>query len=321
MIRPPTDTDINLIISLNGAFATTSALEVAERLDILSKLRSRPTDLTGLVRECSLDTPCARVLLGALASLGLVELDSNGAYRATDIAVSLVPFLRNYWNGLDERIRAGRAMIEVDTALGAELFYPGTVTFLSNLFRHAAKLAAVHLAKPNQRVLDLGAGAATWSLAIAVREPSCQVTALDLPPVLDTTRQAICEAGVVRQFTLVGGDFFSSDLGRSTFDLAIAGNVCHLFGETGNRSLLSKLQGALCPGGTIAIMDAVPNEQLDGPKSVMLYALGLMLRTRTGQVYPFSSYAAWLCDAGFERVERLELTRDPPVTLITARRS
>jgi hypothetical protein len=54
---------------------------------------------------------------------------------------------------------------------------------------------------------------------------------------------------------------------------------------------------------------------------VVLYALGLLLRTTAGQVYPFSTYATWLRDAGFERIERFDLVPSPPLSLITARRS
>lgn len=70
----------------------------------------------------------------------------------------------------------------------------------------------------------------------------------------------------------------------------------------------------------MAIVDAIPDERLEGPRAVVLYALGLLQRTRTGRVYPFSTYAEWLREAGFEAIERSELSAAPPVTLITATR-
>ena len=65
------------------------------------------------------------------------------------------------------------------------------------------------------------------------------------------------------------------------------------------------------PGGTLAILDALPNERLDGPRPVVLYALGLLLRTSRGQVYPFSTYVGWLREIGFEAIELIDLSPTP----------
>ncbi len=134
------------------------------------------------------------------------------------------------------------------------------------------------------------------------------------------TRQVVATSGDNAQFDYLSGDLFTIDLGRSAYDLAIVGNLCHLFDEAANRHLLGRLFDALRPGGTLAILDALPNERLNGPRSVVLYALGLLLRTSRGQVYPFSTYVGWLREVGYEAVERLDLSPIPPISLITARR-
>ena len=43
------------------------------------------------------------------------------------------------------------------------------------VLQEARAVAAIHSA------LDVGAGAAPWSLALAGRDPSCRITAVDLP--------------------------------------------------------------------------------------------------------------------------------------------
>ncbi len=134
------------------------------------------------------------------------------------------------------------------------------------------------------------------------------------------THQVVATGSYDAQVVELGGDLFTIDLGRSAYDLAIVGNLCHLFDEATNRRLLGRLFDALRPGGTLAILDALPNERLDGPRPVVLYALGLLLRTNRGQVYPFSTYVGWLRDVGYEAVERIDLSPTPPISLITARR-
>jgi len=86
------------------------------------------------------------------------------------------------------------------------------------------------------------------------------------------------------QFDYLDGDAFAVDLPAAAYDLAILANFCHLFGEPENRALLGRLVAALRPGGRLAIVDAVPNERFDSPRPVMLYALGLLLRTSRGEV-------------------------------------
>ena len=100
----------------------------------------------------------------------------------------------------------------------------------------------------------------------------------------------------------------------------ILGNVCHLFDDAANRRLLERVARWLAPGGTVAIIDFLPNERRDGPREVALYGVELVRRAPGGQLYPFSSYAGWLRETGFEKIERLELAPYPPVTLVRARR-
>ncbi len=74
-------------------------------------------------------------------------------------------------------------------------------------------------------------------------------------------------------------------------------------------------------GGVVTFLfDFLTNERRDGPRGVALYAVELVQPAPSAQVYPFSSYAGWLRDAGCERIERTELSPVPPVTLVRARR-
>ncbi len=169
-------------------------------------------------------------------------------------------------------------------------------------------------------MLDVGAGGAPWSRALASRDPKCHVTAADLPAVLATTRRAVSSAGLNLQFDYLAGDVFQSDLGADTYDIVIAGNFCHLFDADTNRSFLRRLWPALRRGGILAIVDSLLGERLDSPLPVALYGLGLLLRTDSGRVYPFSAFAGWLEDAGYVGIERFELSDSGDLSLITARR-
>jgi SAM-dependent methyltransferase len=304
---------------IHEAVAAAAAIAAADRLGVLARLRLGPVDSTTLARDCAISERGASLLLAALAGLGLVEATSGRGYRPLDQPLRLVELLAQF-RQLEAAVRDGKTILAADVPAKAGAFYPDVVPVLAHIVAPAAERAAEHLARPGLRVLDVGAGAAPWSLALARRDPACRVTAVDLPAVLTATRQAVVAAGCTAQFTFVGGDLFTVDWSPHDYDLAIAGNVCHLFDELTNRRLLGRLLHALRPLGRLAVIDVVPNEGLDGPRSVVLYALGLLLRTRAGRVYPFSTYVGWLRDAGLQAVERLDLATTPALSVITAQK-
>ena len=308
------------LIFLQEALAATAALQAADRLGVFERLSDGPVSAASLVRDCGIANRGAELLLAAMSGIGLLEKNGAGSYRKSVPDLGTLRLLAHHFDHLTEAIRDDQPVAAGDTPAGAESLYPQAVDHLASLFSEAAKRVADHLAKPGLQILEAGSGAAPWSLAIASRCPDCRVTAVDLPAVLPVTRRAVQAAGRQTQYRYIAGDFFQTELGSSAYDLAIAGGICHLFDEGANRILLARLFRTLRPGGRLAIIDALPNENLDGPRSVVLYALGLLLRSRRGRVYPFSAYAGWLRDTGFEAIDRSDIDLVPSVSLITARR-
>ena len=316
----PTDAAAEGLVFLQEALAATAALDAAGRLGMLDRLDAGPADPLALARDCGISQRGARLLLAALTGLGLVEIAGDGAYRAALPGLGHLAELAGTWDRLGEAVRDGRPAVAGDTPAGAGALYPNAVPYLGALCGPAAERAANRLSAPGLHVLDAGAGAAPWSLALAARDADCRVTVVDLPAVLPSTRRTVAAASREAHFRYQAGDLFTVDLGRAAYDLAIAGNICHLFDEAANRCLLRRLFEALRPGGTLAIVDVLSNERLDGPRPVALYALGLLLRTGWGRVYAFSAYVGWLRDAGYEAVECAGLSTAPPLRLLTARR-
>jgi SAM-dependent methyltransferase len=258
------------------------------------------------------------LLLAALAGLGLAEAAGDGTWRAAVDGLAGLTAISRMWAHLEGTVRTGQPLVRGDTPDGAAGFYPGAVGSLGLMLAPAAEHAA-SLLPAAARVLDAGTGAAPWSLAVAARDPACLVTAVDLPEVLPATRRAVTGAGRERQFRFLAGDLFHIELGHGAYDLAIAGNLCHLFSQAANRRLLDRLHDALRPGGTLAVIDVIP-EQQPTRRWVALYELGLLLRTASGQVHPLAAYLGWLHNAGFEPPEQHRLVGQGQVVLLAARK-
>lgn len=302
---------------LYEAAAVTAVLEASAALGVLDRLGRGPVDAHTLAGDCGIGEDAARALLTALAAVGLADVDDHGSAQMSSDAFEFLDLLRR-WDGLAEGLRH-RPEPRPGVPLGAEDRFPLTVRPLAALCASAVSSFAEHVAGA-RHVLDLGAGAAPWSLALAGADPECVVTALDLPAVLPTTREVVAGTAWAQRYRFVAGDAFTVDLDDGAFDLAIVANFCHLFDESSNRALLARVARWLAPGGTVAVVDFLPNERRDGPRSMALYSVELVRRTSGGQVYPFSAYAGWLREAGFEHVERIVVTRYPPISLIRARR-
>lgn len=308
---------VELLETCAAAAAVGSAIE----LGVVGRVAEGAVDPASVAADCGLTQQGAETLLVALAALGLLAREADGRFRPafsglTDFAELLRP-----WASLGPALRGERRPADAATTAGAQSLYPNLVWSLARLFREDAEHAADLLMQPSARVLDIGAGAAPWSLALAARDPGCTVTAVELPGVIASTGSAVRAAGLEGQYVFVEGDAFAVDWGeRASFDLALVANLCHLFDDGSNVQLLGRVGEALRPGGSVAVVDILANERGDGPRAAVLYALGLRLRTTRGRIYPYSTFRRWLHEGGFEDVRRRRLAGPFPLSLITARR-
>ena len=306
----PTEGAGEVLAALHQAVATAQVVRTAERVGVLSLLdEAGSASAEEVAHSCSLATEATGRLLAALADLGVLARVPSGRFS---VAVDVRPawrWLDSGWAGLEGCLRAGRPVVAADSPGGAGELYPELVPQLSMAFAGTAASAARLLAPLEpRRVLDVGAGAAPWSLALAEAAPTARITCLDVPPVLARTRAQVEAAGLSDRFDHWPGDAFQDELPPGEFDLVLLANLCHLFDAGRNAVLLRRLRSTLAPGGTLAIIDVLPPEDPQAQPRVSLYELGLLLRTERGQVHGLEEYAAWAGAAHFGplHVERLD---------------
>ena len=269
---------------------------------IFRALAAGPAAAGELAGKCDLRADPARLVLDALAALGLVQRTGE-QYALAPVAAFLAGPYRDlgdvYWAHLPALLATGEPLVSVETAEQGEAFYEAQAAALEWMVAPAAEAASAILARRSPReVLDVGAGSAAWSLALAKRDPAVLVTALDRPGVLKVAVAAAARAGLADRMTALPGDFDTVELADERFDLALVANVAHLLTPEGNVSLLRRLHRTLMPGGAVAVIDVVPgSSQGDLPRA--LYALSLALRTKTGRTYSREELDRCLAEAGF----------------------
>jgi SAM-dependent methyltransferase len=316
----PLATEVRLLLNLRDAVSTTDVLAAADELGLLDQLTSSgPKDVNELAHACATNPSMTALLLDALAALGVVRHDGVGRYG---LAIDWLPLMKSAirgWSQLPVAVCSGEPQVRADIAKGASDFYPSVLPVLSAMFTPAARQAAQLLAGCGADVLDIGAGAATWSIALATSSPAIHVTALDLPRVIATTQRAVEAANLGGRFDYLPGDMFTCELREAAYDIVLLANVCHLFDEAHNRALLRRLRSALRPGGLVAIIDILPSRDPAEQRSISLYALDLRLRTSSGAVHPIAACETWTNDTGFGPVQVERLSAEPSLSLLTCR--
>jgi hypothetical protein len=109
---------------------------------------------------------------------------------------------------------------------------------------------------------------------------------------------------------------FEVELGTG-YDLVLVPNFLHHFDKTTNTALLAKLRRAMKTGGTIAIVDFVPNEDRVSPPTAASFSLQMLGATDGGEAYTFSDLDRMLAAAGFSD-RRAQPLGPTPQTLVTA---
>lgn len=171
------------LMSANGA---AQMYRAAAQAGVLQTLANGPADVAAVATACGTAIQPTALLLDGLVALGLVERCSDG-YGLAPVAQFLAGPYRDlgdsYWSHLPAFLKTGEPVARMDDARESERQYQAQAMALAWMMAPAAATAAAVLDIGGRRrglaILDVGAGAAGWSLALARRDPDTTVTALD----------------------------------------------------------------------------------------------------------------------------------------------
>lgn len=323
------------ILDMASGYEPALVLEAAVRLKVFDVLDERPMPLAEVVARTGTSVRGMRALLNALVGLHLLErYDELYALTGESAAylVSTKPTYQGYmckhvsrlmlprWLHLTEVVRSGRPNVAVnEQADGAGFFREFVEDIFPMSYEAARDLAAeLHVAEAERSlsVLDLAAGSGVWGIALAEASPRMTVTAVDWPAVLPVTRRCAEKHGVLERFRFVEGDLLDSNFGRD-HAIATLGHILHSEGEQRSRKLLRKTYEAIAPGGTIAIAEFIADEDRCGPVGSLLFAVTMLVNTEAGDTFTFCEMSAWLREAGFNNIRKLQVRGPGPLILAT----
>jgi precorrin-6B methylase 2 len=293
---------------LSRSYMEARVLLTAAELDLFTILARASHTAEALASSHSWDLrPLARVL-DALVAMELLE-KREGVYQcapaiaarlSADSPVSLLASVQHAadlwerWSGLTARVTRGapRPAAEV----GYTRAFIGAMHVTAR--PQAARLVAAVNPVAERRLLDVGGGSGTYTLAFLEATPAMRATLVDLPQVMPLARERVAQAGCLDRVELVPGDYLTDPL-PGGHDLAWLSAVIHSNSADENLALFRNVWAALVPGGRVVIRDHVMSEDRTAPRAGALFAINMLVATDAGGTYTFREIAAGLAAAGF----------------------
>jgi SAM-dependent methyltransferase len=157
------------------------------------------------------------------------------------------------------------------------------------------------------RLLDIGGGPGTFSIALAKHFAQLHAVVFDAnPQALDIAGKEVAASGLGERVKIRRGNFLDEDLGYG-YDCVLLSSVICLLGEAENCRLLRRVRDALLPGGKIVIRDAILDPSGTSPPQFAFFSINMLVTTDKGKCYTHPEVCRWLEKAGFARIRRLPL--------------
>jgi SAM-dependent methyltransferase len=306
--------------AIASGFQRTAVLATALRADVFSRLQApRPAD--AVARDLGWDPRGTRMLLDGLVALELVEKREGDYVNTPEGASTLIPgapedqthILRHKtgswdaWGRLEEAVRTGEAVPKQGPDRSPEELR-AFICGMADIARFSAEAVVEAVdASHCRRLLDVGGGPGSYSIAFLRRYPELRATVFDLPDVLPIAGEEAEKAGVADRLALQEGDLATDPLGTG-YDLVLVSNIIHSWGPEMCRALVVKCHEALAPGGRLVIKDFIVDPGRTGPPFSLMFALHMLVHTGEGDTYTLDDVRAWTEAAGFEGGEFMDLT-------------
>jgi 3-hydroxy-5-methyl-1-naphthoate 3-O-methyltransferase len=323
------------ILRLITGYWGSMALFAANDAGVFTALASGGRSSAEVAAELALPERPLRMLLGAMAGLGLLIVE-DGRFSNTPLADTFLvegrpaflgPAIQyaadSYplWGELPRVVRTGAPPAGAESYLGADP--ERTRRFVWGMHARAVGVAhgvvaAIDL-PAGTRLLDLGGGPGTYSLLLARKVPGLSAIVLDLPPIVAIAREIIESSGLGGRIETRAGDYVT-DAYPSGMSAALLSGVLHREPEATCRAMLARVAGALEPGGTVIIGDVMLGADHASPPFATLFALHMLVSSERGGAHSKDDQRRWLEDAGFVDVQVRDLPAPAMHTVITARK-
>jgi len=307
---------INKIDQLEEANILLSALE----LRVFSILEKKSMSAKQVANDIKVKLEGAEVLLNALTAMGVLTKNTNG-YKNTHVAykyfcesspdfkkgtVMLKMDGRGEYESLLHTIKYGRNLKEFegeDDPIFRKLF---TLAMHERSEKYASKVAKAVTQKKVGKLIDLGCGPGSYSAAILKKDKTATATLLDRAVAIKVARKLFKNQSLYKRLNFVSGDLFDNKF-ESGYDTVLLSNIIHIYNTSQNKTIFKKINKCLKTGGRFILYDLFLKNSKIEPYDAALFAITMLLYTKTGKSYTFGEVYSLLKNSGFTQIKKTEI--------------
>jgi SAM-dependent methyltransferase len=327
-----------LLFDTINAYQKTAVIKAAIELDVFTPLAAGPATAEAIAAHCQAAPRGVRILCDSLTIQGFLTKSANRyaltpdtalflnkkspAYAGRTLEFLLSNDIKGAFDHLTEATRKGGTAQSADGTVSDE--HPVWLSFARSMgplmvpaAAGLADLIPLDQSRPT-KVLDISASHGRWGLAFAQKNPKAHLVALDWAGVLVVSRENAQALGVGDRFSTIAGSAFDVEFGAD-YDAVLVPNFLHHFNAPDCVRFLKKVRAGLRPGGTVAIVDFVPNPDRVTPPAAAGFSLIMLATTPEGDAYTFAEYADMLAQAGFNPPTLHDLPASMNVAVIATR--
>lgn len=318
MATPPR-ADTTRLQRLVHSYRDAAALMAAVELGLFTQVARGADTEVAVAQALDLTPTNAERLVTACVALGLlVREGAEGRLgNAPDVARFLVegepayagPWMLfskpdwNEWGRLSTHLRRRDTVILGKYAQGftvaqARKYHEATYSIGMGAARRFVRQVDL---TGRRQILDLGGGSGCYCIVAAQRHPGLRAIVLDLPPVVEVTREFIAAHGVADRVTAVVGDFTRDPLPAGSDVMIMASNLPQYSREI-IQAVIARAFAALAPGGEMHLIGEMLDSARGGPRDPALWGLAEALWGSTGVAHSVDECRGYFERAGFQDV-------------------
>jgi cyclopropane fatty-acyl-phospholipid synthase-like methyltransferase len=280
------------IIKLATDYWKSRTFLAAVNLNIFGILGSEEYSLSDISEQTKINVNKLKPFLGALEKLELIEIN-NDMVRSTQISqmylhpespATLAPSFRYstemypLWDQIEEKLKSTQNIPNAPSKKDT----PG---FLLSMHSRAQLISTQVLShmemKKEESLLDIAAGAGTWSLLLQKKFNLESVHCVEQPELMESMREFITDLGLKANFSAADYHTWTAN---ETHDHVLFFGALHQNDEEDLNQSITQLWKNVSPGGKIYILDLFTGADKDNDLFAFLFGLNMIL-TNGGNIH------------------------------------
>lgn len=268
------DENVTWLSDLSWGYRAARVLHVANEIDLFTGLSDKEMTLEEISQKCSTKPDMTGKLLIACTAMGLLE-KGGSRYRNTELSNTYLVRGRelyqgniiahsgtvcNFWNSLEDEVRI---TARPEKKPGEE--HRNFIMGMHNIaIAGRAEAFTDHIdLSGRKKLLDVGGGPGTYSMAACGRFPKLKAVVFDLPETISIAKEVIAAEGMQDRVTTQEGDWETDTFGEDN-DVVLLSNILHGPGSKAEMKL-KKAYDSMLDGGLLLVQDFLLNDEKTGP--------------------------------------------------------